>query len=342
MILSTATALGVGGLGAILAWWLGAPAPFLTGPALLVSVAAVSGLRVDIPVSLRNLCFLFVGLNLGTGVTPEALNNALRWPASLTAMVVTIVAFMGLGAWYMRRFVGCDDRTALLSATPGHLSFVLGLGLETGANLAIVSVVQSLRVLMLTLSVPAFVAVFTDADLSMAGMPGTDMTLPHLGILVALAAVTGFLFLRLKVPAAFLLGAMLISVLGHGSDLTPGRVPGPLTIAAFVTMGTLIGTRFNGITGREVARSALTALVLTIGGFVLVLLASLAVHSAVGLPMKDVLIALAPGALETMIAMSAVIGADPTFVGFHHVARLAFLSFFIPVALSRTKGAKQP
>jgi membrane AbrB-like protein len=342
MILPTVTSLGVGSLGAALAWWLGAPAPFLTGPALFVSLAAVAGLPVDLPPPLRNLCFLFGGLNLGTGVTPEALNNALRWPASLIAMVVTIVAFMGLGSWYMRRVVGCDDRTAMLATTPGHLSFVLGLGMETGANLAIVSVGQSLRVLMLTLSVPAFVAVFTDADLSMAGMPGAEMVLPHLGVLVVLAAATGFLFLRLKVPAAFLLGAMLISVIGHGSDLTPGRVPQGLSMAAFVTMGTIIGTRFNGISGRQVAQSAVTALVLTIGGFVLVLLASLAVNAAVGLPVKDVLIALAPGALETMIAMSAVIGADPTFVGFHHVARLAFLSLFIPVALSRTSGQKRP
>ncbi|MCA8884171.1 MAG: AbrB family transcriptional regulator [Rhodobacteraceae bacterium] len=336
MIATSLLSLGLGGLGAGLAYWLGFPAPFLTGPALLVSLAAMAGLRSSIPVGLRNACFLIVGLNLGTGVTPAVLHDALRWPASLLAMAISIVLFMLLGTWALRRMTGCATRTALLAATPGHLSFVLGLSLETGADLTFVSAVQSLRVLMLTLLVPAAVALFSDADLTMAVASGAPIALVHLGLLTALAAGLGMIFTRLRVPAAFLLAGMAVSVLGHGSGLTPGAAPRFLTYGAFITMGTLIGTRFSGITLRQIGNAALSAVVLTGGGMIIVLLASLAVHEAVGLPVADVLIALAPGGLETMIAMSSVIGADPTFVGFHHVARIFLLSFLIPIALART------
>lgn len=336
MLLTTLLSLGLGGLGAGLASWLGFPAPFLTGPALLVSICAVAGVRCAIPVFLRNACFLIIGLNLGAGVTPEVLQSAVRWPVSLMAMIVSVVLFMVLGTWALRRLNGCDARTALLAATPGHLSFVLGLSLETGANLTFVSAVQSLRVLMLTLLVPAAVAVFTDADLSMTIARGTMMSLPVLGLLTAAAMLVGLGFTRLHIPAAFLLAGMAVSVIGHGSALTPGAVPGGLSTLSFITMGTLIGTRFTGITLREVVNATLSAALLTGGGFVIVLLASLAVHQLVGLPVTDVLIALAPGGLETMIAMSAVLNADPTFVGFHHVARIFLLSFLIPIALSRT------
>lgn len=333
----------LGALGAGLAFWLGMPAPFLTGPATLVSIAAVSGVRCLIPVPIRNTVFVVIGLALGAGVTPEVLQSAAKWPASLIGMALTVLVIMLGGAWGLRRLFGLDRVTALLSSAPGHLSFVMGLSLETGANVAMVSVIQSLRVLMLTLMVPASVALLTDADMSMSAPTGTPVSLTHLALLIALATATGFVFIRLRVPAGFLLGGMAVSVLGHGTGLTPGIIPPALSTAAFITMGTLIGTRFTGITLKLILRASLSAIFLTFGGLTVVVVATFAITNLVDLPFLDVLIALAPGALETMIAMSVVVGADSTFVGFHHVSRLFVLSFAIPVALAsaRAKSARQ-
>jgi len=335
MLRDTLTALALGVTGALGAHLLGAPAPFLTGPALTVSVAGVAGLRCVIPTPLRHACFLLIGLGLGTGVTPAVLASAVNWPVSLAGMIATVLAIMVLGAAVLRRGFGCDPRTATLSAAPGHLSFVLGLTMETGGDLAFISVLQSLRVLMLTLLVPAFIAVTVGGEMGLPPALGPILSPPHLAALAALAAGLGLALLRLRVPAAFLLAGMAVSIAGHATGLTPGEMPRPLALAAFVTMGTLIGTRFSGVTPAQIRRAALGSVVLTAGGFVIVLAASFAITRLVDLPLADVIIALAPGGLETMIAMSAVIGADPAFVGFHHIARLVFLSFAIPVALAR-------
>lgn len=332
--------MGLGSLGATLAYWGGMPAPFLTGPALVVSVAAVAGIRCLIPIPLRNACFLMIGLGLGSGITPDVLGHAIKWPASVIAMMISVTIIMAGGAWCLRRLFGFDERTALLAATPGHMSFVLGLSLETGANVPLVSVVQALRVLMLTLLVPAAVALMTDADMSMPARVGPNLTLADLG-LVALAGLgIGYAFTRLKVPAGFLLGGMVASVLGHATGFTPGIVPPRLSMVAFVTMGTLIGTRFTGITLRQVGQASLSAVFLTAGGMLVVLAITEIVVHIVDLPFASVLIGLAPGALETMIAMSAVINADPAFVGFHHIMRLFFLMALIPVMMARTKPKK--
>jgi len=335
MFRATLNALAAGGAGALAAWLVGFPAPFLTGPAATVSVAAAAGLRCLIPVPLRHLCFLLIGLGLGSGVTPDVLANAVKWPVSLIAMVLSVVAIMVFGTAMFVRWFGCDRRTAFLAATPGHLSFVLGIGLDARADIAFVSVVQSLRVLMLTLLVPAAVALATGAETTMARTAGPTLAPQHLLALAGVAAVVGSAFLWLRVPAAFLLAGMAVSVVGHGSGATEGALPQPLSIAAFVTMGTLIGTRFSNVTTAQLRAGAGAAFLLTSGGFVLVFLASLVVTALVDLPLVDVLIALAPGGLETMIAMSAVVGADPAYVGFHHVARLFLLSFLIPAGLSR-------
>ncbi|MDP3527334.1 MAG: AbrB family transcriptional regulator, partial [Hoeflea sp.] len=56
-------------------------------------------------------------------------------------------------------------------------------------------------------------------------------------------------------------------------------------------------------------------------------------HWITGMDLMVVLIAFAPGGLETMAAMAVILGIDPTFVATHHVARLLMLTAIVPVFL---------
>ena len=47
---------------------------------------------------------------------------------------------------------------------------------------------------------------------------------------------------------------------------------------------------------------------------------------AAGLPLLDVLVAFAPGGLETMLIVGAAAGANPSFIAAAHVARLIILA----------------
>ena len=58
-------------------------------------------------------------------------------------------------------------------------------------------------------------------------------------------------------------------------------------------------------------------------------------HWLTGMDLIAVLIAFAPGGLETMAAMSVVLGIDPTFVASHHVARLLMLTVIVPIFVLR-------
>ena len=55
------------------------------------------------------------------------------------------------------------------------------------------------------------------------------------------------------------------------------------------------------------------------------------------MPLTHVLVAFAPGGLETMIVMGAVLGANPGFVAACHVGRLLVLSVLVPVMAARAR-----
>lgn len=327
--------LALGAFGALAADALSVPAPFLTGPALVVSVAAVAGVRVIMIDALRVLCFVTIGVGLGTGITPETMGLAARWPLSLAVLAAGLVAVMLAGRWVMGRLFAMDRRTALLATAPGHLSFVLALGADVRADLAQISVVQSLRVLALTLLVPLVVAIFTDADLTMRRLPGAPMALPALAVTMALALALGAVLTRLRVPAGWLLAGMSVSAGGHLAGAATGAVPPWLALPAFTLMGTLIGTRFAGTSRRALLTAATGALVSTGLAVTATVIGALVVSHVLGLRLTDVLIAFAPGGLETMAAMAVMLDADPAYVAVHHVARLLVLTVALPVMLGR-------
>ncbi|QBX99875.1 AbrB family transcriptional regulator [Rhodophyticola sp. CCM32] len=339
----TGTTLGIGAIGAAIAWALGIPAPFLTGPAALVSLAALMGVTTDVPVQLRDVCFVLIGVGMGAGVTPEVLVAARQWPIPLVALsLLLLVIFFG-GSWALGRVFGYDRNTARLAATPGHLSFVLSLSTEVKADIPIVAVVQSLRVLILTLLVPAVVALITDADLSMSTAPATPMALPALALIVVLAIGLGLLLKRWNIPAALLLAGMAVSTAAHGAGLVPGGMPLWIAIPTFVIMGTLIGTRFSGVTLALVIRAAAASVFLTVLALIATLVAALIVHHLSDLPLTDLMIAFAPGGLETMAALSIMLGADPAFTALHHIYRLVFLTVLVPVFIpARVKRRRRP
>ncbi|TCO74198.1 AbrB family transcriptional regulator [Rhodovulum euryhalinum] len=337
-MVSTLLTLAAGAAGAVLATLLGVPAPFLTGPALTVTLLALGGVPVTMPARLRDACFVAIGVNMGAGVTPEAVATAARWPLSLALLAVVVLAILLFGARLLERLFGFDRMSALLTATPGHLSYVLSLSTDVRADLPRVTMIQTLRVLSLTLVVPFVAPLLGEGDLPLLPPGPAPMTLVVLVPLVAAAVLTGLAFQRLRVPAALLLGGMAVSGLGHATGTIEGTMPAWASIPAFTVMGTLIGTRFAGITPRMVWQALGASSLLTLFAAAISLAAAALVAQVLGLPMLTALIAFAPGGLETMMAMSLLLDADPAYVAAHHIFRLLVLTVALPIIVARTRA----
>ncbi|MEW9918719.1 AbrB family transcriptional regulator [Marimonas sp. MJW-29] len=333
---TTALTIGVGALGALIAWLLSAPVYMLLGPAIAVSLAGLSGLRVSVAPRLRDTCFVILGLAVGAGFDADALAAMVRWPLAFAFMALVMWGILVTCRFMLVRAFDFAPRAALLAAAPGHLSFVVAMAADMGMDLARISITQSVRLLTLTILVP-FIALLLGIDVAANIAPqGELMRYADLLVLVSLGVGAGLIFMRIGVPAPLLMGAMLISALGHLTEWAPGVLPEWLILPAYLVLGTLIGTRFSGITFADLRRGAAAGLAVTFVAVVFAAGASVPVALALGMPVGHVLVAFAPGGLETMIAMGAVLGVVPGFVAACHIARLFLLTFLLPFMLARS------
>jgi len=331
----TLLTLGVGAVGAGLGALAGLPLYVLCGPAILVCALSLAGMRLGIANGFRDVAFLFIGIGVGAGVNTEAAAAMLRWPLAFVMLAVMLLVAMILSREVLVRVFGFSPKAGVLAGAPGHLSFVLALGDSYKVNLPQIAVSQSVRVLLLTLTVP-FIAAMVGIEVSGAALPqGVTISVVHLCVLVVLSVLMGWGLERLRVPAPLLIGAMVVSAAGHLSELAPGVLEPKITMACLVLMGALIGSRFAGTAPRLVLRYAGAGLAITCVTVGLAVAASVPMAAFLDMPLAHVLVAFAPGGLETMIVMGAVLGANPGFVAACHVGRLLVLSVLIPLLAAR-------
>ena len=105
----------------------------------------------------------------------------------------------------------------------------------------------------------------------------------------------------------------------------------------FLMMGTLIGTRFSGITIDQLKNALFAGLTTTIISILCAIIVSVPIAYYLTMQPAQVVVAFAPGGLETMIAMGAVLGANPSFVAACHVWRLLLLPIMVPFLIGRNK-----
>ncbi|MGV6848128.1 MAG: AbrB family transcriptional regulator [Marinibacterium sp.] len=331
----TARTLAVGAAGAWLAQRAHLPAAMLTGPALAVTLMGLAGMRQTVLPPLRDLAFLILGIGIGSIITFEATAAVLHGPLIFVALATGLVATMVLGQWLLTRFFGFDRRSAVIAVTPGHLSYAISLGASLNLDLTRVTIVQSIRLLSMTLIVPAL-ALTQGIEVSLVvGRAGPALAPAEFAGLLLVALILGLALQSLHLPAALLLGAMTASALAHLTGWVAGGVSPALTAAAFVIMGTLIGTRFSGVGWRSFVQALGAGVATTLAATLIAALMALPVAWSLGQPFLGILAAFAPGGFELMIALGVVLGAGPGLVTACHVARLIILTGLVPLMLAR-------
>lgn len=333
--LVVALAAGLAGAGA--ASLAGVPAAALIGSTVAVTAVALAGFGPSIPAVLRNLAFLVIGVTLGAGVTPNFLDDVAKFPASLALLAATIAAVMVVSGALLQHVYGLDRDTARLATSPGALSYCLSLAASGVGELRAVMVLQSLRLLVITVLLPPVIALT-------GGMPGPGGAIQHMpafgypaaAAILALGFAAGLAGDRLKIPAAYLLAGLALSAATHAAGLVEGRLPAPLTFAGFTVTGAVIGARFGGLTRAELARLGGAVLIVAAIALVLSGAASLATAHLLDLPFGQVWVSFAPGGVEAMSSMALALGYDPVYVATHHVFRILALFAVMPF-LVRTR-----
>jgi membrane AbrB-like protein len=257
-------ALSLGGLGGALAFSLNLPLAWMIGAMLATTTAALVGAPVRMVGGLRTIMVAVLGVMLGSSFEPAMIERLARWSLSLSALVVyTVVA--GLAAlWVLRRLARYDPVTAYFAAMPGGLSEMIMVGSAMGGDERVISLSHAARILIVVMIIPFAFRFFYPAAATSASVGfGAVGSATDMAILVACGLV-GFLAARaIRVPAAAVVGPMVLSGAVHLAGWTSVGPPVQLSAIAQVVVGSAIGCRFAGAELRMVAIAVRNALAAT-------------------------------------------------------------------------------
>ena len=329
MLLVALTAAGTAGLDA-----LAVPSPALFAGLVAAALLALLGRgpgRVARPLSTSAQAV--VGVVIGVLARPETLIAVARdWLPVLVVGSGTLALSMAAGLLLGRR-PGVSPLTGMLALTAGGASGLVAVSRELGGDERVVAVIQYLRVVLVTVSMPLVAATVYGA--SGAAVPAAAGGPWYVGLLltVVCGAVGIALARLLRVPAGGLLGpmtvALVLTLTGVAGDATP---PAVLVELAFAVIGWQAGVRFTPESLRVVA-GLLPAAVALIAAVVLVsaALGALLARLTGATPLEGYL-ATTPGGIYAVLATAISSGVDVAFVVAVQVLRVIVMLLLAPAA----------
>src|SRR5215213_3355323 len=242
----------VAAAGALLFVWINFPAGLICGSMVAVAAAALAGRPMIVPGNLARLTFLIIGMSLGATVRPETLHGVLDWPLSIALISVSAICMTAATMTYLRLVHGWDITSALYGGSPGAMAQVISLATHSGADIRGVVIVQTVRVVFISVSIPAGLALFGLAASPTATLGGATFNASpiELLILVGVSTATATLLHWIRFPASIVFGAMLGSGILHGGDFLHAAPPWWFVSGAVVLMGAVVGQRFANTPAR--------------------------------------------------------------------------------------------
>jgi membrane AbrB-like protein len=330
------TAAGTAGLDA-----LAVPSPALFAGLAAAAALALAGAapgRVPRPASAAAQAV--VGVVIGVLAQADTLVAVAHdWLPVLVVGVATLAVSMAAGLLLgLRR--GVSPLTGMLALTAGGASGIVAVSRDLGGDDRIVAVVQYLRVVLVTLSMPVLAAAVYGAS-DEAGTGGVDAGpvgrwYVGLGFTVLCGLVGVPLGTLLRLPAGGLLGPMAVALvltltgLSAGADGVPAQPPRVLVELAYAVIGWQAGVRFTRASLRVVA-GLLPAAVALIAAVVAVCaaLGALLARLTGATPLEGYL-ATTPGGIYAVLATAISSGVDVAFVLAVQVLRVVVMLLVTP------------
>jgi membrane AbrB-like protein len=235
---------------AALCVWLHTPIPWMIGPLLATAIASMASVPTDSWGPLRNTGQWTIGTALGLYFTPQvtALVASLWWAIGL-GIVWALALGWAFGHWLHRvhapRMAGLSRATTYFSGAIGGASEMTLLAEREGARTDLVASAHSLRVLIVTVTIPF--------AMQFSGLHGLDRLPPAVrevnpGGLALLALLTGLgalLMRRLGRANPWFMGALLVSMGLAMNNVSLSAIPPWLSNAAQLVIGISLGVRFT-------------------------------------------------------------------------------------------------
>jgi hypothetical protein len=308
------------------------PLPWMMGSILAVAAAQMAGAKLEpIPFG-REAGLLIVGMNLGLYFTPPVVAEVAGYGLYFVGLGFAALGVGAISAAVLERAAGVDHATAFFGSMPGGAAEMATMGEKYGALTDRVAFAHSMRMLLVVTLFPVAI--------TYAGFSATEdyrpvavpFDIPGFAILAGLAAAGGAVARKIRLPTAYMMGPLVVTIALTVSEVRLSSVPGPLTNAAQVLLGCVLGSKFErsflSAAPRFVA-ALIPSVAITLG---LAALVGWGISRLSGAYLGTALLAAAPGGIAEMSITAKVLRIGVAFVTAAHIIRYAIVVLFSVVA----------
>jgi membrane AbrB-like protein len=319
------SALLVCGASGVLFSFLRTPLPWMIGPLLGMACGKFMGIALASPKGGRAAGQVVIGCALGLYFSPlVALEVVAHWYLLIAAALLAVLLAYASG-WFLSRSAGLDATTALFASVPGGAAEMTILGERFGAQSDRVVMAQSLRILLVIVIVPFAIAAVGAHGADAYEPPQRDVSVQGLVAMLAIAIAAGGLLKALKMPNAWMLGPLAVTIALTVSEVRLSAMPPTLSNAAQVLLGCALGSGFQRDSLRSAPRFMAMVCISVVIAIVLSALFGWGVALAGAVPTPTMVLATAPGGMAEMCITAKVLQLGVPLVTAAHVTRVIIL-----------------
>ena len=142
---------------AIVADYFNIPLAWMLGPMLVVSIVALSGLKIRMPKLALSSILIVLGLHIGNYIDQNLINQMTEWVWTSIIMFVYILISILIVSKYLQKFSGYNVKTSIFSAAPGALGPLMILAEHEKSDLSQVATSHLIRLIIIITVIPFFV-----------------------------------------------------------------------------------------------------------------------------------------------------------------------------------------
>ena len=319
---------------AIIADYFSIPLAWMLGPMIITSIAALSGLKVKMPKIALNSILIILGLHIGNYIDQNLFNQMINWIWTSFIMLIYIIICILLVSKYLEKFSGYGKKASIFSAAPGALGPLMILAENEKTDLSQVATSHLIRLIIIITVIPFIIVNNTNTDtLLIEKFDYMSQNHINLILLVSVSLFFIFIFDKIKVPAALLSGTLFASGLLQITDIASYKLPDETVNFCLLILGSSVGCKFAEKTVKEIANNSLHSIVATTILVVLGLLAAYVSTFFVDTNILTLILSFSPGGIYEVAVIAIAFDLDPDFVAFHHIIRLLFILFTVPIIL---------
>ncbi len=337
----------------IAAGWLldlaGMPVAWLIGPMIAAVVLALRGTPPG-----PNPTFVFTGVQAVIGIALSASFSAAalepladHWHVMLLTIFLVLAISIAAGV-ALGRFAALDHATASLGTVPGGASGMVAMAEELDADPRIVAFMQYARVVIVVISIAILARIAgheAESSLTLVEDDAPLTAFQQLLVAPLLALLGIWLGMRFRLPSGALIGSiivgMVVGLLGWG----PITFPPVVLAAAYLLLGTRVGSRFDP----AVLRRIRDLLPWVLGFILLMTLVSAGLGwvlaEVTGIDIVTALLATSPGGMDGAMIAALDTGANVPLVLAVQISRLLLMVIAGPLLvrrLARWQAARTP